>query len=101
MKAYKNPFGGRRNPENRKAPRQKQFRKKKAKGDGNQPSGNKRSPWGLLGAVGSFAAVFIFTIWKSQEDSKTKRLSDKRILNAMMFKPMVYTDHAVCRMKCR
>lgn len=101
MKAYKNPFGGRRAPGDRRAPRQKKFKKKKVKGDGDQPSGSKRSPWGLLGAVGSFAAVFIFTIWKSQEDSKTKRLSDKRVLNAMMYKPMVYTDHAICRMKCR
>lgn len=101
MRAYKHPFGGQRAVGNRKAPRQKQFRKNKAKGDGDRSTGKTKSPWGLLGAVGSFAAVFIFTIWKSHEDGKTKRLSDTRILNTLMFKPMVYTDHAICRMKCR
>lgn len=101
MRAYKNPFGGKRAAGNRKAPRQKQFRKNKAKGDGDGSFRQRKPPWGLLGAVGSFAAVFLLTIWKSQEDSKKQRLYDKKILNTMMYKPMVYTNHAICRMKCR
>lgn len=101
MGAYKNPFGGQRKPGSNKVSRPKQFAKKKGHRANEDRSPPKKSPWALLGAVGSFAAVWVFTIFKIQSDSKQKTLSDKTILRTLMFKPVVYTDHAICRMKCR
>jgi hypothetical protein len=101
MGAYRDPFGGQRKAGSNKASRPKQFRKKKNDGANEDRRPSKKSPWALLGAVGSFAAVWVFTIFKVQSDSKQKTLSDKMILKTLMFKPVVYTDHAICRMKCR
>ena len=102
MAAYKNPFRGQRSPGSNKPSRPKAFRKKKSdeeRKDKRVPK--KKSPWAVLGAVSSFAAVWLFTIFKVQDDSKQKRLSDKLILKSLLFKPLVYTDHAICRMNCR
>lgn len=101
MGAYKNPFGGQRKPGGNRASRPKQYRKKKGDGANEDRRPPTRSPWALLGAVGSFAAVWVFTVFKVQSDSKQKTLSDKMILKTLRFKPVVYTDHAICRMKCR
>ena len=102
MGAYKNPFKGQLAPGSNKPSRPKQFLKKQSNSaDEDRRSPKKKSPWALLGAVGSFAALWVFTIFKVQGDSQQKRLSDKRILNTLMFKPVHYTDHAICRMKCR
>lgn len=100
MRAYKNPFRGQRQAGAKGAAKQHHFRKKKhAKDDKSGP--HKKSAWGLLGAVGSFAAVWIFTVWKLRDESKQKQLTDRPILNRLLLTPMTYTDHAVCRMKCR
>ena len=101
MAPYKNPFGGQRKAGSKKAFRPKQFRKTKSDGANEDRRTPRKSPWALLGAVTSFAAVWVFTIFKVQGDSKQKALSDKTILKTMMYKPVVYTDHAICRMKCR
>lgn len=100
MRAYKNPFRGQRKPQAKGAAKQHQFRKKgKANNDKQNPK--KRSAWGLLGAIGSFAAVWVFTVWKTRDESKQRQLTDRPILNRMLLTPMTYTDHAICRMKCR
>lgn len=100
MRAYKNPFRGQRRPDAKGANKQHHFRKK-GKRDEGKKGPHKKSVWGLLGAVGSFAAVWVFTVWKLRDESKQKQLSDRPILNRMLLSPMTYTDHAVCRMKCR
>lgn len=100
MRAYKNPFRGQRQPQAKGASKQHHFRKK-GKGNDSKKGPRKKSVWGLLGAVGSFAAVWVFTVLKLRNEGKQKKLSDRPVLNRMLLTPMTYTDHAICRMKCR
>ena len=100
MKAYKNPFRGQRKPQATGAAKQHESCKKK-KDNGGQQGSKGRSNWGLLSAIGSFAAVCLFSIWQTQSDSKAQKLTNRRILNRLMLTPVTYTEHAMCRMKCR
>lgn len=99
---YKSPFRGQRGIGSKKAQRPKRFRKDKSAESSREKKARKpRSPWGLFGAVASFAAVWAIAVFRMQADSKQKRLSDNLLLKTLLSRPMIYTDHAICRMKCR
>ena len=99
---YKSPLRGQRGIGSKKAQRPKRFRKDKSAESSKEKKARKpRSPWGLFGAVASFAAVWAIAVFRMQADSKQKRLSDNLLLKTLLSKPMIYTDHAICRMKCR
>ena len=102
MGAYRNPFGGQRAPSSSKVSRPKQFRKNKSDRASKDRNAPKKTPLlALLGVVGSFAAMWSFTVFKLHGDTKQKSESDRKILKSLMYKPILYSDHAICRMKCR
>ena len=92
------PFAGSRPAgSNTKAPRLPKKRGSGGAGDGSPRKKKERSVWGLVAAVGSFAALFGWTLLSRGKAAK----ADRRILDSMLAKPLRYTEHASCRMDCR
>lgn len=106
-KPYRNPFAGKRVPtSNVKASKRpgKTKQAAQAAGDGGGAGGGgkprkrkERSVLGLLAAGAGFAALWAWNVWSRMQQGR----EDKRILGAMLARPLAVTEHAACRMDCR
>ncbi len=83
-----------------KAGKLPKFRKqKRQQQDGEDNTRRKtRSVWGLAGLFVGLASLLTYVVGTQR---KQKRTRDRHILTNMLRRPLVYTEHAACRMECR
>ena len=60
----------------------------------------KRSQRSILGFIAGAGACIALWGW-SIYDALVKKKKDRRILDGMLRRPLIITDHAACRMDCR
>ena len=123
MRAFKKRAGGRLKAGRNKASRPKRFKKAKS-GSTQDKQPKKWPPWAVLAGIGSFA-LWGWAVYKIQRDGEVKHYNDevanrnskvkdssnkvinrnsdanREVLKALLLKPLVYTEHATCRMDCR
>jgi hypothetical protein len=84
-------------PNSSKASKLPKFKKQRKEGDGSDRK-KSRTLWGLAGLFVGLASMLAYVVGSQR---KQKRERDRGILNGMMRRPLVYTEHAACRMECR
>mmetsp|Transcript_13610 Transcript_13610/g.23033 ORF Transcript_13610/g.23033 Transcript_13610/m.23033 type:complete len:154 (-) Transcript_13610:427-888(-) len=60
-----------------------------------------RSPGGFLGLIGGFFSLCAWTLWGTVKSEREKLETSKSIRTRLASKPIVFSEHAACRMDCR
>ena len=100
----KQPFRGKQRLDSKRLPKRP---KPKARTDADGSPGSKRGKkrpgglWGVVGLVGSFAALWLYSATQQSRQRRQKADADGLLLARLRSRPLSITEHGACRMGCR
>ena len=99
----KQPFRGKQRLDSKRLPRRPKSKKPHSYAQDGEKRSNIRPGglWGIIGLVGSFAALWLYSSGQQGKQRRRKADADSKVLAVLRSRPLVVSGHGACRMDCR